>query len=83
MGSKTGIPGVGSKKLEYLEWGAKLEYLEWGAKLEYLEWGAIIKHSNLTQVWVPGVGSNEEKPFNNDDLLNQHNNSSSRKAESQ
>ena len=55
MGSKTGIPGVGSKKLEYLEWGAKLEYLEWGAKLEYLEWEPIIKHSNLTQVWVPGA----------------------------
>ena len=46
MGSKTGIPGVGSKKLEYLEWGAKLEYLEWEP---------IIKHSNLTQVWVPGA----------------------------
>ena len=46
---------MGSKKLEYLEWGAKLEYLEWGAKLEYLEWEPIIKHSNLTQVWVPGA----------------------------
>ena len=33
--------------------------------------------------WVPGVGSQRGKPFAHDDLLSQHNNSSSRKAESQ